>query len=414
MFQSLILPRDKKTYNITPIMTMRFIPLLILFFAVLFPTTLLAQTDSSESTGEQRTVFEIRNEGGNKYLKVLNELKALETDDPVQQSLKTAVIVPMASYLAPNDDYETMLSEQRYRFTADSLLTLATEYGHTGMNELMEALGREIQKKNLVMFSEHHFYPNHRRLIEKLLPLFKEAGYTYLALEALTEGQDSLLNKGNPPTIHSGFYTKDPRFANLIRTAQSLNFTFVGYENFDRNRDREEGQAANLVAATFEKDPDAKVLVLAGMAHIFEQPTSRGKKWLGAVLNEQYQLDPLTIDQNQLRYFEESVSDITIVKADVYNTSPLNSVDYQLINSLPLADGPSIYQFTNEYDERIQLSFYLRDEVDQEHTYDILIPVASKLIEPNETADIKLPESALELIIYDSSGSELERQMIHY
>jgi len=382
--------------------------LLVLFFAAFIPASLFGQTDSNESAEGQRTVFDIRSEGGNKYLKVLNELKTLESDDRIQQAMKTAVMVPIASFMAPNSEYESLLRQHGFRFRADSLLTQVKKHGYTGMDNLKRVLGEEISNRNLVMFSEFHYYPHHRILIEKLLPLFSEAGYNYLALEALTHGQDSLLNEGNPPTIHTGFYTKDPRFANLIRTAQSLDFTLIPYENMDRERDREEGQAANLYAATYAEDPDARVLVLAGMDHILEQPTLRGKKWLGTVLNEQYQLDPLSIGQHHLRYFERFVSDVTFVKTDIFETRPLNSVDYQLINPLPLVEEQTNFHFTNEYEEQVQLSIYLQHEYSAEFNYNKLIPIQSRLLEAGETIPLTLPEKNLQLIVYDKEGDVLK------
>lgn len=388
--------------------------ILILFvILILHALPVLAQSGSKETQDPTRTVFDIESKGGNKYLKVLHELKEFESEDRMQQALKTATLISTASFMAPNVEYENLLKTSRTRFTADTLLSQIREHGQSGMDNLTKVLGEENQNRNLVMFSEFHYYPHHRILVEKLLPIFAEAGYTYLALEALAAGQDSLLNQGHPPTINSGFYTKDPRFANLIRTAQSLDFILVPYENRDMNRDREEGQAENLYQATFAENQEAKVLVLAGMDHILEEPTSRGKKWLGTVLNEQYQLDPLTIDQHHLRFFETSLEKITLLDANIFDTPPLSSVDYHLINTLPLRQGEPNFQFKNEYDQSVQLSFYLKKEADENYDYDVLIPTVSAFAEEGESIDIHIPEADLELIIYDHSGSELERRSIH-
>lgn len=386
--------------------------LILSFLLMLTAFPLLAQSGSEATRDTSRTVYDIRNEGGNKYLKIIHELREFESDDRMQQAMKTAVMIPVASFMAPNEAYENLLRSNRARFTADTLLTQIREHGISGMDKLTKVLGNEIQKRNLVMFSEYHYSPHHRIVVEKLLPLFAESGYTYLALEALAPGQDSLLNQGHPPTIDSGFYTKDPRFSNLIRTAQALDFTLVHYENTDMDKDREEGQAENLYQATFAENKEAKVLVLAGMDHILEKTTSRGKKWLGTVLNEKYQLDPLTIGQHHLRYFENSIEDITLLDARIFENLPLNSVDFHLINTLPLREGESNFQFKNEYDHSVQLSFYLREEAGKQYDYDELIPVVAAVASEGQSMELHIPEADLELIIYDSSGTELERQRL--
>ena len=386
--------------------------LLLSIIVIFYSIPAVAQSDNNEPQDTTRTVYDIGTEGGNKYLKVMDELMEFESEDRMEQARKISILVPYASFMAPNEEYDRLLRSSRTRFTADTLLTKIRKHGISGMDNIINVLRDEIQKRNLVMFSEFHFSPHHRILVDKLLPVFSEAGYTYLALETLTYGQDSLLNQGHPPTIKTGFYTLDPRFANLIRTAQSLGFTLVPYENMDMDRDREEGQAENLYRATFAKDKDAKVLVLAGMDHIYEEPTSRGKKWMGTILNEEYQLDPLTIGQHNLRYFENSLEDITLLNADVFDNPPLSSVDYHLINTLPLREGEPNFQYENDFDHPVQLSFYLREEAGENYDYDELIPVVSALAKEGQTLELSVPEADLELVIYDSAGSELERRRL--
>ncbi|MDX1586346.1 MAG: hypothetical protein R3222_06370 [Balneolaceae bacterium] len=376
----------------------------------MFTANILAQTGSEEK--KQKSIFEIRNEGGNKYLKMLMELKDFEADDRRQQAMKSAAIIPIASFMAPNAYYDSLMAVSRYRFRADSIGQMIRKHGQAGIESLEQMLRQEIPGRSLVMFNETHTLPEHRMLVERLLPLFAENGFTYLALEALSEGQDHLLNGGNPPTINTGFYTQDPHFANLIRSAQDLGFQFVAYENRDRSRDREEGQASNLYEATFGKDSEAKVLVLAGVDHILEKPTPRGKRWLGAILNEEYELNPLTLNQHHLRYFSKNTDGVAWVKASTFDNHLLESVDYHVINNLPLTSGEPNFTFDNTYDQPVQLSFYLNSEVRIEEDYDRLIPVQSALAEKGQSLKLSIPDRELELIIYDQHGQELQRQTI--
>lgn len=394
--------------SISPMMY-KLLGLLLCFLTV--STVTYSQSDKPiDEEPKERTVFEIRNEGGNKYFKVLSELKNLESDDRMQQAMSQAVQASVAAFMAPNAEYENQLKQVRHRFRADSLATKIQQGGLFGLPKVKKEIASIIQDESLVMINEHHYFATHRDMVHQLLPLFKEAGFKYLALEALAHGQDSLLSSGHPPTIETGFYTKDPRFANLIRSAQAMDFIFVAYENTDRDLDREEGQAKNLYESTFEQDPEAKVLVLAGMDHILEHPTSRGKKWLAAVMQEKYGLDPLTINQNHLKYFQNQTEYAALIPASVFSNPVLQSVDYHLINNLPLEVTNPDYQFKNPYQHQVQLSLFLTEEYSDNTNYDQLIPYHSVLMEASGQAGFKVPDTDQELyhILYDNNGQILK------
>lgn len=91
----------------------------------------------------------------------------------------------------------------------------------------------------------------------------------------------------------SGFYTSEQNYSNIIRKAKELGYEFIAYENTDHTKNREIGQAENLYNKTFKIDPESKVLVLAGIDHILEKPTSRGKEWMATIFKNTYNIDHL-------------------------------------------------------------------------------------------------------------------------
>src|SRR5690606_40890822 len=87
-----------------------------------------------------------------------------------------------------------------------------------------------------------------------------------------------------------------PVFADLVRHAISIGYTVVGYESADS--DRESGQAKNLYERTLGKDKEAKVVVLAGYAHIEEEPV-QNRRWTANIFKELSGINPLTINQTK-------------------------------------------------------------------------------------------------------------------
>lgn len=94
-----------------------------------------------------------------------------------------------------------------------------------------------------------------------------------------------------------------------MRHALALGYEIVGYEirgsqkNTADSRNeqarRDYWQARNLLDGTLSKDPDAKVLVHCGWAHLQEQPTSSWEP-MAHFVREIAGIDPLTVDQTLL------------------------------------------------------------------------------------------------------------------
>src|SRR5690606_2903201 len=117
----------------------------------------------------------------------------------------------------------------------------------------------------------------------------------YLAIEALAESEEGLINQKLYPLKYSGIYTKEPYFGLFIREAKRLGFEIVSFDyGFSAHKNREHSQAKNI-AKIFKRDRTAKVFVYSGGDHIIEKATSR--KWMAEYFKELTNIDPLTIDQ---------------------------------------------------------------------------------------------------------------------
>ena len=161
----------------------------------------------------------------------------------------------------------------------------------------------------IVMVNERHHVSTDRLLTLALLrPLYAQ-GFRYLAIEALWAGDEELNERGYA-VRESGGYISDVVFGELIREAIALGYELVPYEasreqqaeatdTLNQQQRRDYWQAKNMLAATLDRDPDAKVLVHCGYAHLVELPTERWTS-MAHYLHEATGLDPLTVDQTRL------------------------------------------------------------------------------------------------------------------
>ncbi|MEQ8763918.1 MAG: hypothetical protein RL885_08325 [Planctomycetota bacterium] len=162
----------------------------------------------------------------------------------------------------------------------------------------LDAIAELAKDRKLVLINEAHHQPQHRVFTLQLLAALREAGFTHFAAETLYESDEGLMKRGYP-TEATGAYIPEPVYGDLVRQAIALGFQVVPYEAAFGNgpKAREDGQAQNLIVRVFEKDPDARLIVHAGYAHIDESGTLAGVKTMAQVLKERTGIDPLTIDQ---------------------------------------------------------------------------------------------------------------------
>lgn len=161
----------------------------------------------------------------------------------------------------------------------------------------------------LVIVNELPHLAFQRTLMRKLLTCAKEVGFTYLAVEGLAEDDAALEARGYVSRSESGLFTREPQLAGLLADGMSLGFDIVSYDVGERctdcgilesiNRHGEE-QAENLAAKTFDLDPEAKVLVLAGARQAQKRIWGPGEPYttsLGSRLWERTGIEPYSVEQ---------------------------------------------------------------------------------------------------------------------
>lgn len=125
----------------------------------------------------------------------------------------------------------------------------------------------------VVMINEAHHVPQTRGLTLSLLQALRQQGYGFLAVETLTNDGKDPLPKGYS-TRSSGYYSREPVFAELLREAKRLGYTLLPYEpnveGEQSQQERETGQA-QAIADCLARNPDARILVHAGYGHIGER-----------------------------------------------------------------------------------------------------------------------------------------------
>jgi len=158
------------------------------------------------------------------------------------------------------------------------------------------------QKTSLLIINEAHQQPRHRVFVEGLLKDLYKEGYRYIGFETLDK-TDSLLNKRKYPIATTGYYSNEPSFGNLIRSALQIGFTIFPYEANDslNNKSREIDEAKNIKSFMDRFGNKGKYIIYCGFDHVIEDSTHTD--WQLAMAGRLKLLtgiDPLTVDQVQL------------------------------------------------------------------------------------------------------------------
>lgn len=154
--------------------------------------------------------------------------------------------------------------------------------------------------RKAVFFNEAHSAPVTRTLTIELLAKLRAEGFNYFAAETLYRN-DKELNQRGYPTPDSGFYIDEPLYGEMVRTALKLGFKVVAYdvENAGAGDARELAGAQNLYRI-FKQDPNARLIVDAGFAHIQETGKYLGGSSMAEFFKKVSGMDPLCIEQTMM------------------------------------------------------------------------------------------------------------------
>jgi hypothetical protein len=182
-----------------------------------------------------------------------------------------------------------------------------------------EVIAEMAKDRKAVFFNEAHSAPITRTLTIEMLARLREMGFNYFAAETLYL-TDHDLNKRGYPTAQSGFYVNEPLYGEMVRTALRLGYKVVAYdaENAGVGDPRERAGAENLYREVFKKDPNARLVVDAGFAHVQKSGKYLGGSSMGEFFHKISGIDPLTIEQTMLIKHARDDQDHPYYKAVVH------------------------------------------------------------------------------------------------
>jgi hypothetical protein len=160
----------------------------------------------------------------------------------------------------------------------------------------------QLAKNHRVVFlNEAHNIALTRTLTVRLLKPLRDEGFNVFAVETLYQNDIAALNKRGYPTAASGFYTREPVYAEMVRTALKLGYKVVAYEaDPDHTGDAREAQQAENLWKILKADPHAKIVVNAGYAHIQKTGKFLGAQSMAEHFIHDSGIVPLSVEQTIL------------------------------------------------------------------------------------------------------------------
>lgn len=251
--------------------------------------------------------FEPLRERG-QYLQTLEMAETQQRKAKTQdaRSLPTQVAATLQSFVG---EYRTAMAVMDPAlFTHPSPAAAHWLETATPLPALQEIL-QAAQNRQIVILNEAHHVPRGRAFALQLALALRKRGFTYFAAETFSPEVTDTVRTGYP-NFHTGFYTAEPTFGDMVRQTLRAGYKLVPYETqewdekgdaMDRVRSRETMQARNLTQRIFRRDPHARVFIYVGYGHETEDwsKTADGREvgWMAARLQRETGIDPLTIDQ---------------------------------------------------------------------------------------------------------------------
>jgi len=255
------------------------------------------------------------------YLKAIEGLRAKAAQDP--RGVPASMLAQVEPFLYGTVEKDALAATTGEAPAVDAALK---QLESATVLDALPVIVRLAQRTNVVILNEAHNSPRDRAFGLMVARALRPLGYSVLAAEAFDNDEDpatsdakmAALAKDGFARHATGFYTRDPVFADFIRQSLALGYRPVSYEHIAKAADtetqeekikaREQGQAENLVRNIFAKDPNAKVLIFVGYSHVAEAPIGRsGTEWMAARWKKMTGIDPLTIDQTT--YSEGTLSE---------------------------------------------------------------------------------------------------------
>ncbi len=187
----------------------------------------------------------------------------------------------------------------------------------------VDVIAKLAKGRQAIFFNESHSNVLTRTVTLQVLEKLRAEGFNMFAAETLYDTDKGLAERGYPDSS-SGFYTEEPVYAEMVRTALRLGFKVVPYEATSNatGNERELEQAHNLIAATLKNDPRARIVVNAGFAHIQKAGIYLGGKSMAQHFEGLSGIEPVSIEQTMMVPHLKPGSDHPIYRAIIEAKNP--------------------------------------------------------------------------------------------
>ncbi|GGA37990.1 hypothetical protein [Dyella nitratireducens] len=198
----------------------------------------------------------------------------------------------------------------------------------------LDAIPDLAKNDQIVLLNEAHNVGMTRSLTVALLSRLYQEGFRYFAAETLSQKDTQLQTRGYP-IDDSGFYTEEPVYAEMVRTALKLGYKVIAYEatsNVTSADQREAEQARHLYDSVFKQDPHARLVINAGYEHIVKSGGYLGGQSMAEHLYKLTGASMLAIDQTAMYPHPSSQNNhpyYTAVMKQVHPDVPIVFVDAQ-------------------------------------------------------------------------------------
>lgn len=292
---------------------------------LMFLTVGIIMQPASRATGQQQeviAVYKLLQDG--KDFSAVERLRKLAATSPDKRT-KEAAASALAQY-GPRLDALPLFTPAYTGDKASQEDIAAAKVAER--RPAIPAIMEMARSRRIVILNEAHDDPEHRAFALSVLTALRSAGFSRLAIEALTNDSDPKftdvagLRKRGYPVRETGGYIGDPVFADMIRKALALGYEPVAYEQtYDQSQKdgdsidaREEAQANNLAQA-MAQNPTVRFVVYVGYHHAAKLPLfddGKPQRWMAARLWEKTGSEPLTIDQTGLGSTTQEKASVTL------------------------------------------------------------------------------------------------------
>jgi len=215
--------------------------------------------------------------------------------------------------------------------------------GAAAAQDAVAAIVEAARDRRVVMLNEAHVASRHRWFLARLLRALRPLGFEILAAEDFVNARGPgapdvrTFKAGAALNPAFGYYLHDPVYGEAVREAAELGYRLAAYEQRRDQRQagetgaaaiarREPAQAENFIADVLTPNPDARVLVHCGYAHLRKTPDHRGLLWFVAQLREKAGVDPLCVSQAYTGSFAPHAADPPMTTAVLERFKPADSI----------------------------------------------------------------------------------------